>query len=159
MKKTTTSGRRERQKGKESKGIGPKTIPENSVEASTALPEFLPVKSARFSGKIHNFIGKDPRASKAAFPEARMKRMPARGKGSGKAMPFPHFFRPCRLKKGEKLIFVKNRGNRFYGNTMPSDIKRMKRKKKIDDEYGTQLHAIYYSVFAIAYKWKKKQYE
>ena len=45
------------------------------------------------------------------------------------------------------------------GNTMPSDIKRMKRKKKIDDKYGTQLHAIYYSVFAIAYKWKKKQYE
>lgn len=42
MKKTTTSGRRERQKGKESKGIGPKTIPENSVEASTALPEFYP---------------------------------------------------------------------------------------------------------------------
>lgn len=52
MKKTTISGRRERQEGKESKGIDPDTIPENSIEASTALPEFLPVKSAHFSGKI-----------------------------------------------------------------------------------------------------------
>ncbi len=40
MKKTTTSGRRGRQEGKGAKGIGSKTIPENSVEASTALPEF-----------------------------------------------------------------------------------------------------------------------
>ena len=40
MKKTTISGRRERQEGKESKGIDPDTIPENSVEASTALPGF-----------------------------------------------------------------------------------------------------------------------
>lgn len=28
-----------------------------------------------------------------------------------------------------------------------------------DDKYGTQLHAIYYSVFVIAYKWNRKQYE
>ena len=28
-----------------------------------------------------------------------------------------------------------------------------------DDKYGTQLHAIYYSAFFIAYKWNRKQYE
>ena len=50
-------------------------------------------------------------------------------------------------------------GMEASGNTMPSDIKRMKKKKKIDDEYGTQLQAIYYSVFVITYKWNQKQYE
>lgn len=114
MKKTTISGRRERQKGKESKGIGPKTIPENSVEASTALPEFLPVKSARFSGKIHNFIGKDPRASKAAFPEARMKHMPASGKGSGKTMPFPPLLPAPPLEKAGKSLFLSRIGRTAF---------------------------------------------